>query len=349
MASNPLHSHRRGLLKKAGVALLWACCFGGLFGAAVSFRVDREGAPGRRPALARGAARLARAPRAHQLRLALPRARRPGRAHRRRGAGRRSTRRPCRTPGRTSTWSGAPTPGRASSRSRWRRRRRGRARRSCTSAPASPTPRRAPRRRRASTPRRATISRRRRWRRKLAGPIVLPFDWSAQRTRPAERPLAPFLVRVAEAHDAQGAIGAVRDVLMLRARAWLVPDEGKVVLWAGAPSEAKARELAQRLDVKGPLVLRNLTPGRRGLRRRPELAGATARRGAGERARPFGAAGGAHHRGPGARAVGQDRRARRRRAGARRRRPGARGAAAGPGGRRRTGRPRCWRRRRCAC
>ncbi len=259
MASNPLHSHRRGLLKKAGVALLWACCFGGLFGAAVSFRVDRKDLLVDDPpwhVVLRGWLErfeltsydwrsrelAALAERTDDVVLVsvdeetLQNAREDEHVE----------------------WGANPWSRELSFKVATQAAREGAAvvyfgsRVSDTSSRSAPAARFDPKR--SDDLAAAAVAAR------SPAPIVLPFDWSSQRTRPAERPLAPFLVRVAEANDAQGAIGEVRDVLMLRARAWLVPDAGKVVLWAGASSEAKARELAQRLDVKGPLALRNLTP-----------------------------------------------------------------------------------------
>lgn len=95
---------------------------------------------------------------------------------------------------------------------------------------------------------------------KAGAKVVLPFDWSGERQRPGDRALMPFLVRAGDFERERDALARVHDVLVLRAPAWLEPEEGRVVVWAGAVTEARARELGLRLELKGPPVIRSLSP-----------------------------------------------------------------------------------------
>lgn len=91
--------------------------------------------------------------------------------------------------------------------------------------------------------------------------VILGFEWSTHPRRLPERPLLPFLVKLAEVGSSRDALPLVRDVLSHQVPAWVEKvADGKHVLWAGAPSEAKARELAAAFDVKGAPTIRSLTP-----------------------------------------------------------------------------------------
>lgn len=91
--------------------------------------------------------------------------------------------------------------------------------------------------------------------------VILGFEWSTRPRRLPERPLLPFLVKLAEVGALRDSLPLVRDVLSRQVPAWVekVADD-KHVLWAGAASEAKARELAAAFDVKGAPTIRSLTP-----------------------------------------------------------------------------------------
>jgi adenylate cyclase len=92
---------------------------------------------------------------------------------------------------------------------------------------------------------------------KFAGKTVLTWDWSAHPPRMGDRPLTPFLLKVGEFSDEAALVTALSRVLTLRATAFYEP--AAQVVWAGAVSEAKAKELAQALEVKSPTV-RPLVP-----------------------------------------------------------------------------------------
>jgi adenylate cyclase len=91
--------------------------------------------------------------------------------------------------------------------------------------------------------------------------IVLGFEWSPRARRLPERPLYPFLVRLAEVADVGQALTPVRRALSRQAPAWVesLPD-GRLAVWAGASSDSRARELAAALEVKGSPTIRPLTP-----------------------------------------------------------------------------------------
>ncbi|MEW5737321.1 MAG: CHASE2 domain-containing protein [Myxococcota bacterium] len=94
-----------------------------------------------------------------------------------------------------------------------------------------------------------------------AGKVILGFEWSSRSRRLPERPLVPFLLKVAEVDSTGAALPFVQKVLARQLPAWVEHVAGKQVVWAGAASEAKARELAAQLDVSGAPVTRSLTPG----------------------------------------------------------------------------------------
>lgn len=96
---------------------------------------------------------------------------------------------------------------------------------------------------------------------KNEGKVILGFEWSTRPRRLPERPLLPFLVKLAEVGASRDALPLVRSVLSRQLPAWLEKTaDDTYVLWAGAASEAKARELAAAFDVKGPPAIRPLTP-----------------------------------------------------------------------------------------
>ncbi|MEW6430442.1 MAG: CHASE2 domain-containing protein [Myxococcota bacterium] len=96
---------------------------------------------------------------------------------------------------------------------------------------------------------------------KNEGKVILGFEWSTRPRRLPERPLSPFLVKLAEADSSKATLPLVRDVLSRQVPAWVEDvSDGKRVLWVGAASEAKARELAAAFDVSGTPTIRSLTP-----------------------------------------------------------------------------------------
>lgn len=96
---------------------------------------------------------------------------------------------------------------------------------------------------------------------RLSGRVVTAFDWAPESRRPPDRPLTPFLLNVGEFPDASSARELVRAALTRRATTYLVPSEGgRVVLWAGATTDAKARSLHAELGLEGPAAVRPLTP-----------------------------------------------------------------------------------------
>lgn len=92
------------------------------------------------------------------------------------------------------------------------------------------------------------------------GKVLLGFEWSRRLRRLPERPLLPFLVKIAEVPTEPEALPAVRAILSRQVPAWVQPVDGKLSVWAGAPTEAKARELAAALDGKAAGQVRALTP-----------------------------------------------------------------------------------------
>lgn len=95
---------------------------------------------------------------------------------------------------------------------------------------------------------------------KLGDAAVLPFEWHRDTRRPPDRPLMPFLLKLAEVPSRRAAWPLLRRVLMERTSAYLFTRDGRLEVWAGAVSDARRRELAATFEVKGPLVTRGLTP-----------------------------------------------------------------------------------------
>lgn len=97
---------------------------------------------------------------------------------------------------------------------------------------------------------------------RLAGKVVPAFEWRRDARRSPDRPLTPFLLKVAELQRPEDALGPVREILTRRATAYLMPNgqPGASVLWAGSTTEAKARALFAELDLKGSPIIRPLTP-----------------------------------------------------------------------------------------
>jgi adenylate cyclase len=86
------------------------------------------------------------------------------------------------------------------------------------------------------------------------GKVVLTWGFSGERTRSGERPLTPVMVRLGEFETTREALGVAREAMTRKAPVtWLISD-GRPVIWAGAASEAKAKDLAAALDVKTPQV-----------------------------------------------------------------------------------------------
>jgi adenylate cyclase len=92
----------------------------------------------------------------------------------------------------------------------------------------------------------------------LSGKVVVGFDWKKETRRPADRPLTPVLLRVAEVDSEGTALGLVRNVLVLRTTAFLHAEGARFTVWAGATSDVRAKELATVLEVKGSPVTRTL-------------------------------------------------------------------------------------------
>lgn len=82
------------------------------------------------------------------------------------------------------------------------------------------------------------------------GKVVLTWGFSSERTRPGERPLTPVMVRLGEFETTREAFGMVREALAKKAPVTFLVSDGRPVLWAGAASDAKAKELAAALNVK---------------------------------------------------------------------------------------------------
>jgi adenylate cyclase len=96
---------------------------------------------------------------------------------------------------------------------------------------------------------------------KHAGKAILGFEWSGRSRLLPERPLMPLLVRVAEVESSPATLPVVRKVLARQLPAWVERANEKHLVWTGATSDVKARELAASLDVPGPPVTRPLNPG----------------------------------------------------------------------------------------
>ncbi|MFZ5443723.1 MAG: CHASE2 domain-containing protein [Myxococcota bacterium] len=94
---------------------------------------------------------------------------------------------------------------------------------------------------------------------RLGGKVTIGFDWSPEPRRPADRPLMPTLVRVAEVDDEAAAFPWLQRVLAQRTTAYLEHDGAKHRVWAGSTGEARTKELVAALEVKGTPVTRSLT------------------------------------------------------------------------------------------
>lgn len=104
-----------------------------------------------------------------------------------------------------------------------------------------------------------------------ADKVVLGFDWTAERLRVGDRPLTPFVVRVAEVDGPDAFLHQVELAIAARVPAYALREDGtpvlqlsqvgKATIWAGAATEAEAATLATRLGVKGSPVVRPRTAG----------------------------------------------------------------------------------------
>lgn len=90
--------------------------------------------------------------------------------------------------------------------------------------------------------------------------VVVPFEWNRDARRPPDRPLTPFMLKLADVPSRRDAWPLLRRVLMQRTSAYLIEADGKWSVWVGAVSDARRRELATIFDVKGSPVTRGLTP-----------------------------------------------------------------------------------------
>ncbi|MBL8954086.1 MAG: adenylate/guanylate cyclase domain-containing protein [Myxococcaceae bacterium] len=88
------------------------------------------------------------------------------------------------------------------------------------------------------------------------GKMMLGFKVLERAPRSADRELKPFLLKVGEHPNEADARENVRRVLAARAPAHLVPKGQGFELWAAAFSEARARDLAQALELRGSPVIR---------------------------------------------------------------------------------------------
>jgi adenylate cyclase len=82
------------------------------------------------------------------------------------------------------------------------------------------------------------------------GKVVLTWAFSGDRSRPGDRPLTPVMLRLGEFETVRDAYSMAREALTRKAPVTFLVSEGKPVLWAGAVSEARAKELAAVLQVK---------------------------------------------------------------------------------------------------
>ncbi len=99
--------------------------------------------------------------------------------------------------------------------------------------------------------------------------VFLGWDWSSDRLRVGDRPLMPFVVRVAETDGPEAFLRQVEGVIAARTPVYALLEDGspvtagepsgKVTIWAGAQSEAEAQQLASRFGVKGPPIVRPRT------------------------------------------------------------------------------------------
>jgi adenylate cyclase len=94
----------------------------------------------------------------------------------------------------------------------------------------------------------------------LGGKVVLGFEWRQQKSRAADRPLLPLLLRVAEVEGESQAFPHVRRVLLQRTTAYVISNGGRFTVWAGASGDSQVRDLATALELKGAPQTRSLTP-----------------------------------------------------------------------------------------
>lgn len=93
---------------------------------------------------------------------------------------------------------------------------------------------------------------------KLGNKVVLPFEWHRDARRPPDRAMTPFLFKVAEVASPEESWPVLRRVLSARTTAYRTEKDGRFTVWAGATTEARRKEFAQQLEVKGALVTRAL-------------------------------------------------------------------------------------------
>ncbi|MFT3708389.1 MAG: adenylate/guanylate cyclase domain-containing protein [Archangium sp.] len=93
----------------------------------------------------------------------------------------------------------------------------------------------------------------------LGGKVVLGVDWQRATRRPADRPLTPVLLKVAEVDSEEKALPVLRQVLLQRTSAYLLSDGGKFTVWAGSTNDLRTQKLASSLELRGNPVTRTLT------------------------------------------------------------------------------------------
>lgn len=91
-----------------------------------------------------------------------------------------------------------------------------------------------------------------------SGRALLTFNGTHSTARPPDRELRPWVVKIDEAPTPVQLVPAVRKVLTSRAPTYVQTEPKGLTLWAGAASEALAKDLASRLDVKGVPTVRSL-------------------------------------------------------------------------------------------
>lgn len=93
----------------------------------------------------------------------------------------------------------------------------------------------------------------------LGGKVVLGVDWRREARRPADRPLTPVLLKVAEVESEEKALLPLRAVLLQRTSAYLIATGGKFTVWAGSTDDQRTQKLAAALELRGAPVTRTLT------------------------------------------------------------------------------------------
>jgi adenylate cyclase len=89
---------------------------------------------------------------------------------------------------------------------------------------------------------------------RLDSRIVVGMEWGRGTRRPPERQLTPFLVLVSAVESEREALPVLRSVLVGKVPAFLEPRGQKWLVWAGATSEANARELTRVLNLSGSTI-----------------------------------------------------------------------------------------------